>query len=1018
MQPPRDAPNPVDPIRTEEDPRQLAARLVNAIYRLVKACQLHSETNAAVSAVIEYVITSSRDYCERCSVAAASILFTEHAVFVNRQMLKTSRETYQLAVELGALLEPAGVTEITLAREIGPQEVGEFGRLMAEFLREGRRSPRFDGGWDTLKLRLVRGLGGGVAMTPPVRAARTYAAGLMILRGFYADLRQGKYELKQGIKRLAQKLSSQSDSGGRLLLSVAAAPPADADRAHILLSSAIVAVAMVSQLTSERGTVAALASAALLYDVGRQRLVGYDEEGTTRPARVLNEDEETLLPTSAVVALTALGRLHPPNMVRSVIVHEALALRGVEPAYNGRRTPLLLSRVLHLARSFVELRVPSANKSGLGLDDTLQMLEASAADNVGRAMVKLLTGALGIFPAGTMVELSTGEMGVVLSTPQLPVDFARPPVRILYDADAHLLDEPIDIDLADPTQPGPRRFVKRAIDTTDQQMKQMRAYVMQLSTQRSNRRKPERNASSVSAEAGSFSSNASPSAFSSNASSNASSLPSSAISAPVSSTPNPPAAQAPARDPRPAAFNPDPVAIEEDWAALPPVQPGAAAGRRTAIGTGPVSGFEARPPTNTKRTIPRVGTPVVPVAPAVARSDSRSGGNLGPRTITRGDPEPTNSHVSRAKTDTRSEAPVTPPRHTFPGMAGDPGKPESQAAVSGTQGINAPSPNKVAHHAATRSLSWDEYGRQVAEEAKQTGAPALIAVTNSGAAPDVSDTDAILAAYLADSSEVDASPASGNVDTSNRSWGLRWNDKPSAVGGSRSVDRASRGSAEGEDSFDRASQSSSQGSSNRDGRTSNGGLRWGGDDTKSGNANRSITSSTPSSRRPDVAPPPPAPAPPTNPAPMAPSGYSLQPSTVEHAPSSPRAFPSSLTPPSPVDRGPSSTLVDRVLRSGTRNIERVETASTQPAESSPLSSRIPRAPSAAAWSGRPKTEPQPSSPPSTNVSPASAPAESGPIATGCPAPQEEPPVSQRPPVSARAKAGTMSWGAPRRDGKK
>src|SRR5581483_8104570 len=104
----------------------------------------------------------------------------------------------------------------------------------------------------------------------------------------------------------------------------------------------------------------------------------------------------------------------------------------------------------------------------------IQVLANRAADGTERAIVKLLVGALGIYPAGTLVELSTGELAVVLETPAMPVDYVRPPVKILYDARANLLDEPIDVDLA--KVPGPIRFIRKSIDADEQQAKAMRAF--------------------------------------------------------------------------------------------------------------------------------------------------------------------------------------------------------------------------------------------------------------------------------------------------------------------------------------------------------------------------------------------------------------------------------------------------------------------------------------------------------------------------------------------------------------
>jgi hypothetical protein len=473
------------PRQLEEDKRQLAARLVNALYRVIKGCQLHSEHNQAVLQVIDQAVSTTQQFCETSGVRSASILFTPHAVFINRQMLRASKETYQLALELGQLLLTCEATEITVGSDVSGIQIGEFGRAVANASRDGSIPDVVkSGGWDSLKLRKVTGLGGEGKVAPQIRAARTYAAALMIIKSFYSELKERNYEPRQGVKRVAQKLVSQSELEGRLLLSIAAVPSVDADRSQSLLSTAIVAHAMACQLTNDRTLLSAIVTTALLYDVGRPRMLRADA-----PSRQLTEDEEALQTASSVVAVTALGKLHPPNLIRAVLLYETHALKNNLVLYRGKRTPLLASRILLLARAFVELRTPTATAQALSLDDAVQVLDAQASDNTGRALVKLLVGALGLFPAGTMVELSTGEMGVVLATPRLPVDFARPPVRVLYDEHAQLLPEPLDIDLALPVGvDGKARTIRKAIDSTDQQMRQMRAYVMQVAAKRA--RKP------------------------------------------------------------------------------------------------------------------------------------------------------------------------------------------------------------------------------------------------------------------------------------------------------------------------------------------------------------------------------------------------------------------------------------------------------------------------------------------------------------------------------------------------
>ena len=91
-------------------------------------------------------------------------------------------------------------------------------------------------------------------------------------------------------------------------------------------------------------------------------------------------------------------------------------------------------------------------------------------------------GRSGFFPPGTLVELNTGEMAVVLAVPALPVHYARPPVRILYDARMRMIEPARDIDLAAPVPDGePARCLRKVADADPKQMQQMRAYVDSLS---------------------------------------------------------------------------------------------------------------------------------------------------------------------------------------------------------------------------------------------------------------------------------------------------------------------------------------------------------------------------------------------------------------------------------------------------------------------------------------------------------------------------------------------------------
>lgn len=467
-----------------EERKRAATQLVHGFYRLVKACMLHSETNQAVQSLLPVAVSAVGDFCQAAQTDAAVMLFAGETVFIGAQILRASRETYGVAQELGAYLETVGATEVTFERGITNNNVGVFARRLAEAQRDRNvAASLLESNLPGIRLRRVTGMQGDGPLelddSPVARVGRTYAAAILIVRSLYVDLRRGEQRLPQRVKRVAQKLVALAEEDPRLLVALATSPSAEGDMAAIAVNSAILCLMLVRQLTSDRMTLATITMTALLFDAARVRLTTSAETAVTRN---LNDAEADALPASAVVALTALGRLHGPSLPRAVVAYEAHYLQRAArlgPVYRGMRQPTVLGRILATARTFCELRVPVKGGVPLRLDDVIQLLSNRATDATERTYLKLLIGALGFFPTGSLVELSTGEMAVVMAAPERPVDFARPPVRVLYDEGGNLLDEPFDLDLAAPLRKGaPIRLIRRPIEAGDQEMKAMRAFAM------------------------------------------------------------------------------------------------------------------------------------------------------------------------------------------------------------------------------------------------------------------------------------------------------------------------------------------------------------------------------------------------------------------------------------------------------------------------------------------------------------------------------------------------------------
>ena len=442
---------------------QAPGRLVYATYRLLKACLLHSDANQTVQALVPGVLGAVGEVCAASGIDAATILFGGEMVLVNRRLLKASRETYALARELGTLLAGCDVNEVAFEQGVRGADVLHFARTIADAHRSRAAAKKLAGEhFGGIRLRKVATDDSAVRLendSALARLVRTYASSIVILRAFHADLAAGKLALTPRVKRIAQKLTAHAADDARLLVALAAAPIAGADPAAVSVSTASLAVLMARHLTDDKVVLAGIGMAGLVLDAGRVRLVAHGAR--IGPDGDLDDAAAEREAASAALVLTAIGRLHPQAVTRTVVVFEALSvLRGARSL--DQVSPH--AAVLATAAAFNEARRAASADAPVTLADAITLLTAQAPDGAGRFYVHLLVRALGLFPAGALVQLNTGEIAIVMGAPELPLEFARPPVRVLADARGKPIEPPLDVDLAAPRRPGqPLRFVQRSL---------------------------------------------------------------------------------------------------------------------------------------------------------------------------------------------------------------------------------------------------------------------------------------------------------------------------------------------------------------------------------------------------------------------------------------------------------------------------------------------------------------------------------------------------------------------------
>jgi putative nucleotidyltransferase with HDIG domain len=183
--------------------------------------------------------------------------------------------------------------------------------------------------------------------------------------------------------------------------------------------------------------------AALMHDIGKVRT----------PLEILNKpdkltDDEFVIMRRHVVDGAEILRKTPdvPTLAPVFAFEHHLRLDGSGYPYAVSRPSLNLGTMLcSIADVYDAMRSQRAYQKGFPTDRILEVLKRADGQQFDRHLVRRFAQLVGIYPAGNLVRLNTGEIAVVRKV--YAPDPHRPQVRVLFARDGRRLDLPYDINL-------------------------------------------------------------------------------------------------------------------------------------------------------------------------------------------------------------------------------------------------------------------------------------------------------------------------------------------------------------------------------------------------------------------------------------------------------------------------------------------------------------------------------------------------------------------------------------------
>jgi putative nucleotidyltransferase with HDIG domain len=211
------------------------------------------------------------------------------------------------------------------------------------------------------------------------------------------------------------------------------------------LNVTMLSIMMARDLQLPVALVGALGMGALLHDIGRKEV----------PAKILmkteplTQAERNFYEMHCQYGVLMGQRLQLAPAVLAIIRehHELFDGSGYPARLKGESTSLL-SRIVVIANYYDELCNPPAIADALTPHEALSLMFAKLRNKFDPKLLQVFIRCLGVYPPGTIVQLSNGAIGMVAT-----VNTARPmkPTVMVYDADVPK-DEAILLDMERETE--------------------------------------------------------------------------------------------------------------------------------------------------------------------------------------------------------------------------------------------------------------------------------------------------------------------------------------------------------------------------------------------------------------------------------------------------------------------------------------------------------------------------------------------------------------------------------------
>lgn len=457
----------------DEARRTLGTEFVQELWVTLRSGQLYAPTNETLTTAAERLLGSIRALQEIDRLARFET--GGDIIEINGARIRSELSSYALHSKLKDYVDERDIGGFQWSRIPTRRELAEFATVVSRFSGDGEESYR------QLADELARsGLDSPTVLPRPGRrvkdtleddrarasAAGTYRIGVAVVRDLLETQRAGHVSKPTNVRRAVQTIVDQVLTQETLILGLTCLQDYDEPTFTHCVNVCILSVSLGHKIGLSRLELYRLGMAALLHDIGK---VDVSKEVLNKAGALTDEEwtemrRHTTYGAWRLLADWEEGAIPDTELLVAFEHHLNLDLSGYPELYSPRELAFY-SKIVAIADAFDAGTTPRVYKTDpITPAEMVEILERYAGERFDPVLIKAFISVLGIFPAGSLCLLDSGEVGVVVGPDPDPRHLRRPRVKLIADADGREI-EPVEVSLAEVSETGGyERSIARVLD--------------------------------------------------------------------------------------------------------------------------------------------------------------------------------------------------------------------------------------------------------------------------------------------------------------------------------------------------------------------------------------------------------------------------------------------------------------------------------------------------------------------------------------------------------------------------